>query len=342
MASQDQIPTAASAWRHLPAILLKVAVSVGLLTLLLSRTDLSSLGTRLRTASVAWMAFALALYLVNVLVATWRWQLLLSAQRVTVHDRTLLGSYLVATFFNNFLPSNIGGDIIRIRDTAGPAHSRTVAATVVLIDRGIGLMGLMLVAATGASLATASGGAQVPVWPAWLWATFLLGTLVSAPAVYAPAGVERVLQPLKIFHAEWVGERIGRVTGALGRLREHPGKLVRCFAGAVVVQAVTVIFYAAVARGLGIPIALWHLAVVVPLSFVVQMFPVSVNGFGVREATFSFYFARLHLPLESAIALSLVATGLVMLFSLSGAVVYIARRPHKVRSARHQAVGSRQ
>ena len=48
---------------------------------------------------------------------------------------------------------------------------------------------------------------------------------------------------------------------------------------------------------------------IVPLSFVVQMLPVSVNGFGVREATFSFYFTRLGLPIESALLVSLVAHG---------------------------------
>ena len=56
------------------------------------------------------------------------------------------------------------------------------------------------------------------------------------------------------------------------------------------------------------------------------MLPMSINGFGVREAAFSFYFARLGLPLEYALLIPLVATGLVMLFSLSGAAVYVARR----------------
>ena len=70
----------------------------------------------------------------------------------------------------------------------------------------------------------------------------------------------------------------------------------------------------------------WDLAVIVPISFVVQMLPVSVNGFGVREATFSFYFTRIGLPIESAVLLSLVAAGLIMLFSLSGAAVYASRR----------------
>ena len=70
----------------------------------------------------------------------------------------------------------------------------------------------------------------------------------------------------------------------------------------------------------------WDLAVIVPLSLIVQMLPVSVNGFGVREATFSFYFTRVGLPIESAVLLSLVAAGLTMLFSLSGAAVYVSRR----------------
>ena len=65
-----------------------------------------------------------------------------------------------------------------------------------------------------------------------------------------------------------------------------------------------------------------------PISFVVQMLPVSVGGFGVREATFSIYFSRIGQPIESAIALSLVGQALIMLFSLTGAAVYISRRKH--------------
>ena len=62
-----------------------------------------------------------------------------------------------------------------------------------------------------------------------------------------------------------------------------------------------------------------------PLSIVVQMLPVSVNGFGLREATFSLYFSRLGLPIESAVLLSLMGAALLMIFSLSGAAVYVSR-----------------
>jgi uncharacterized protein (TIRG00374 family) len=302
----------------------KLVVSVGLLVLLFSRTDLGSLWHSVRHASIPWILTALALYFLQMLVSTWRWNVLLVPQGFDIGHKRLLSSYLVATFFNNFLPSNIGGDVVRIRDTAGPAKSKTLAATVVLIDRGIGLMGLVLVAAVGATVAGGVGTA--PSLPVWLWAGFLLATLVSAPAVIAPAGVGKLLQPLTVFHPEWVGDRIARVTEVLGRFRERPASLFNAFGGAVVVQALLVLFYTAVARALGSQIAISHLAVIVPISFIMQMVPVSVNGFGVREATFSFYFSRLHLPIESAMALSLGSTALIMFFSLSGAVVWFARK----------------
>ena len=322
----------AAAKPHSPAktvliAVVKLVVSLGLLALLFSRTDTASLWRSVRNASLPWVVTALALYLLQMLVSTWRWNVLLVPQGFDIGHRRLLSSYLVATFFNNFLPSNIGGDVVRIRDTAGPARSKTLAATVVLIDRGIGLLGLVLVAAVGATVAGGMGTA--PALPIWLWSGFLLATLVSAPAVIAPAGVGRLLQPLTVFHPEWVGDRITRITEVLVRFRERPTSLFNAFGGAVVVQALLVLFYAAVARSLHIPIAVPHLAVIVPISFIMQMVPVSVNGFGVREATFSFYFSRLHLPIESAMALSLGSTALIMLFSLSGAVVWFARKhPH--------------
>jgi glycosyltransferase 2 family protein len=81
-----------------------------------------------------------------------------------------------------------------------------------------------------------------------------------------------------------------------------------------------------IARSMNIPIGFPELAVIVPVSLIVQMIPVSLNGFGVREATFGFYFTRLGLPLESALLVSFMGAALIMLFSLSGGLVYIGRQ----------------
>jgi uncharacterized membrane protein YbhN (UPF0104 family) len=320
-------PAPASARRY-ALLALKLSVSIVLLAILFGRIDIGRLWRTARLASLTWLAAALGIYGVNVLASTWRWKQLLDAQHVHLRRRTLLGSFVVASFFNNFLPSNIGGDVVRIGDTARAAGSKTLATTVVLADRVLGLMALVLVAALGASAAGRLHPAAAPIWPVWLWAGFLIGAAASAPAVLAPDGFGRLLQPLTVFHPEWVGGRIDKLTGALARFRDEPASLARCFAGAVFVQATMVTFYFAVAYALHLDVALWDLAVVVPISFVVQMLPVSVNGFGVREATFSFYFSRIGHPIESALLVSLVAQALIILFSLTGAVVYVWRSRH--------------
>jgi len=312
-----------SRWRSAALQILKVGVSVGLLAWLFRQVDAGRLWAAVKSASWLWLAVAALLYFAMLLVSSWRWNTLLRAQGIVVRLRTLIGSFLVATFFNNFLPSNIGGDVVRITDTAKAAGSKTLATTVVLIDRGLGLLGLALMAATGASLMQRM--AVGPVGPAMLWAGFGLGAIVATPALLMPEKVGRLLQPLRVFHQEWVDARIEKLTDTLTRFKETPAALAGCFAGAVVVQGILVGFYVAIARSMNIPIGFAELAVIVPVSFIVQMVPVSVNGFGVREATFGFYFTRLGLPLESALLVSFVGAALIMLFSLTGGVAYLRR-----------------
>jgi glycosyltransferase 2 family protein len=314
---------------------LKIAVSSALLYWLLHGTDMARLWAYARKASIGWLALALALYLLQLLVSAWRWELLLRAQHIGVGWPSLVASYLVANFFNNFLPSNIGGDVVRIRDSAVHTGSKTLATTVVLFDRGIGLMGLVLVAAVGASTVAGSGRFPIPGLPWMLWIGLLGAAAVAAPVVMLPDGVGRLLQPLRFFHAEWVGTRIANFTGALDRFRQRPSSLVGCFGGAILVQALLVGFYLAIVQSMHIPVTARHLAIIVPISFIVQMLPVSVNGFGVREWTFTVFFARLGVanPRESAVVVSFMGAALMLLFSLSGAVVYVARAARRYQLA---------
>ena len=319
----EDVQSQQSRARSIVMSVVKVLVSVGLLYLLFRRVDVSRLWDVARQASIGWLATALLLYLAMILASTWRWRVLLRAQHVELPYSVLTQSFLVATFFNNFLPSNIGGDVIRITDTAKVAGSRTLATTVVLIDRGLGLLGLALMAATGASLMHHMVVGRVG--PAILWAGFGVGAMVATPALLFPEAATRLLQPLRVFHKEWVDARLAKLTFALTKFKETPAALAECFAGAVVVQTILVGFYVAIARSMHIPVGFAELAVIVPVSFIVQMVPVSLNGFGVREATFGFYFTRLGLPLESALLVSFMGAALIMLFSLTGGVAYLRR-----------------
>ena len=307
----------------------KIAVSVGLLALLFSRVHAAALWAEARQASPVWLAVALGIYLGSLVISAWRWGVLLDAAGIPLRLRRLVASFMVATFFNNFLPSNIGGDVVRVADTARPAGSKTVAALIVLADRGIGLLGLIAVAALGASFAERLPGTGI-VGPSVLWLALAAGAGGGVFLLSRPALLPRLLRPFGRLHPEWVGERLDRLEGLLQRIQAAPGALLRCFGAAMAVQMVLVAFYLAIARGLTVPIGFWQLSLIVPMTFLVQMLPVSLNGFGVREATFAYYFTRMGLSLEQALVVSITGAAMILVVSLSGAATYLARNRRPV------------
>ena len=304
--------------------LVRLLVSAALLYFVLRSIDLSTLWRRVQGMNPAWISLAAAVFVFMQSVSVWRWHRLLRAQHVTVATRTLSESIWVSLFFNNFLPSNIGGDVFRIADTAGPAGSKTLATTVILVDRVLGLAALIVVAAVGA-FAASLVGIHVP-GARWLWMVAAAGTAAAIPVIAIPKLTAYLLKPLLLLKRPWIDERVQRLEDAIIRFREAPSALAGAFAGALVVQITLVAFYLLTAKSLSVPLPILLGAVLIPVSLAVQMAPLSINGFGVREAVFAFFFRRFGLPIDAAVALSLVSTGLVMGLSLVVGFMLLRRR----------------
>ncbi len=307
--------------RRASSIVVKLSISAGLLAMLFRQTDVGAVAARLRQVQPGWIVLALLVQGTLLLVSGWRWRRLLVTQDVHASTWQLTISCLVANFFNNFLPSNIGGDFVRIADTAGLTGSRTVATAVVLLDRMLGLIGLFAVAACGSlMLRHALPGTG------YIWVLLVLGAVAATVVVSNPALVPRLLQPLTRVHKDWVAERLGRIEAMLARVGSDRGRLGQAFVGALVVQVLMVLFYLCVARGLYIDLPLRDAMVIVPVSLVIQLAPVSINGFGVREAVFSYLFRRLGHPVEAGLALSIAGAALLIVASLPGGLVFLLRK----------------
>ncbi|CAN5480862.1 lysylphosphatidylglycerol synthase transmembrane domain-containing protein [soil metagenome] len=304
-------------------VALKIAVSAALLAVLFSRADTSSMLEQFRQMNLAWTAAALAMYGAMLIVSAWRWRLLLRIQEVSVGFGRLTQSFLVATFFNNFLPSNIGGDVVRVADTASYARSKTLATTVVLLDRVLGLVALLAVAAAASALAFYAGVHLRGMQYVWGALTAIVIGLVFV--LRHPARIGRATGRFAAGRAAGVHRRFQSLLDAMARFGGQPRRLWSAFVGAIAVQLLLVLFYICAAHSLAVPLPLLAASVIVPVSLAVQMVPVSINGFGVREAVFAFFFASLGLDVSSALTLSLGSAALIMLFSLSGGVVFLLR-----------------
>ena len=308
--------------------LVRLSVSAACLYFVLRSIDLPAFWARVQSMNPMWIVLALAAYALTQSISVWRWRRLLRAQHIEVERRRLTESIWVSMFFNNFLPSNIGGDVVRIADTAPAAGSKTLATTVILVDRVLGLTALLIIASSGAFIASLLGvhvpGAQ------WLWLAAAIGAVAAICVMAMPQlvgeAVGHALLPVRALNKPWLTERAQRLEDAVIKFRNAPSAVAGAFAGAIVVQITIVAFYLLTAKGLSVPLPIFLGAVLIPVSLVVQMAPISINGFGVREAVFAFFFRRFGLPADAAVALSLVSTGMVMVLSLVGGFFFLRRR----------------
>jgi uncharacterized protein (TIRG00374 family) len=276
-----------------------------------------------RSADLLDLLGAVACFAAMLVLATWRWQILLAALGRTAPLRSLTASYLIATFFNNFLPSNIGGDIVRVRDGSKLTGSTTASLAVVAIDRVLGFGALYLLAAAAFVAAPPlvrglAGARAVLVGLALLFAG--LGYVF-----FRPGTARRLMTLSRLSSIGWIREKFEVVQGAVHVYRARMLTIWAAGAASVAIQALVVLYFLAVARGLGIPLQAGAAFLMVPLCTLLQTLPVSFNGWGLREGLFAVYFAQLGLPRESALAFSLVGAGLMVLLSLSGAIVWLAR-----------------
>ena len=309
--------------RRTALLVAKVAVSVALLAYLLWDTNLQALHQRVRTGDTLLFALAVLGYGAMLAISTWRWHLLLRTQGYPASLRRLSETYLVAMFFNNFLPSNIGGDIVRVRDSSRLTGSTTASVAVVAIDRILGfgaLYALALVAygLGGPALRGLAGARLIIVLVGMVFA-------VVAYVFFRPGTARRLLAASHLASIPWIQERFETVQGAVHVYREELASVFLAFGASVGLQTLMVLYYFVVAHALRIPLSLSACFLMVPLCTLIQTIPISFNGWGIRESVFAVYFLQLGLPRESALAFSLVGAGLIVLLSLSGAVIWAAR-----------------
>ena len=125
---------------------LKLFAGAGILLLLfLFKVKIAEVGTEIRNTSWNWILLAASLHIIGLLISAYRWQLLLSTQQVRAPIWDLLRSYLIGGFFNNFLPTRVGGDVYRMVDSGKYSGSLLRPAAVIIVERLTGIYGLLLI-----------------------------------------------------------------------------------------------------------------------------------------------------------------------------------------------------
>ena len=124
--------------------MIKLVITVLIFMLIFRSVDISGVGTAISNMDLTLVALALCIQLLSTTVASYRWFLIMKALQFGQNFPFYFRSYFKGTFFNQGLPTTIGGDALRIMDVARLGFKKRESFYGVFIDRIVGLLGLLL------------------------------------------------------------------------------------------------------------------------------------------------------------------------------------------------------
>jgi uncharacterized protein (TIRG00374 family) len=305
----------------------KIVVSLGLLGYLLWQLDWPALIEKAGSLSWWTLPISVSLLLGSIYIGTLRWAVLLRTHYPTFKTSLLFNHYLVATLFNNILPTSTGGDLIRSYYIYRHNRDAVCAVSPIITERVIGLVVLLAVNVVAIYLTN-----SVDIVTRVLWSTLLMilsgaaivMILIAVPATYWP--LHRLLERLSRFRVIGFMLRIGEAThGYLKR----PGTVMAIILYSIVIHLLAVMVYYVLAKGLAVDISIQVILVVIPLAFMAAALPISIGGMGVREFATAGLLMRFGIAENDAAAIALMFVPVILLSSLPGLYIYLSQSSNR-------------
>jgi uncharacterized membrane protein YbhN (UPF0104 family) len=261
-----------------------------------------------------WLAGALLLTLLGIVLSAARWQAVLSAMGQHTRFGRLLSHYLAGQFVANVLPTTIGGDVLRVSRLSRDSGMGPTSFASVVLERLTGWIVLPAMTFFGflvnPGLRHLGRATQVAI-------SLAAGTLVLLALVVLAVASHRYGD----IEAEKGWRRfLAAVSMGIHQLRLHPRQAMSVLAVGLAYQLVLVGAAVMAARAMGIEAAgPTALLAFVPAVAIAQVLPISISGLGVREGLFALFLRPLGVPTKQAVALGLLLYLLNLIVSLLGA-----------------------
>lgn len=249
------------------------------------------------------VAAALGMAFISRFAITLRWYALLRSAGVKMPFGQALRLVFMGLFASNFLPSTVGGDLVRL---AGAVYLRVdagVSAASLLVDRLVGMAGMITMAPIGLYIVltnpvTPTEGFNAPVW--FLAAGFL------SPALFRRAW-------------NWGLKFTKKLLRSAAYWLQHPASLVPPLLATLLHMLMTFLMIKILLAGMGETLSFWSIAGLWSLSYFISLAPISVNGLGLQEVSITYLYSQFGgVSMNAALALAVLQRLLFLVCSLPG------------------------
>ena len=294
---------------------IKILVSAALLYLALRKANFSDLASRLDVASIGWLGLAIAATFLQIFVGVLRWRAVSAECGAPLTTKTAMRYNLIGAFFNQTLPSSIGGDAVRLWLVARAGAGWRAATYSIFVDRAIGLVALAVIVV-----------ASLP------WSYNLIGDPYGRSALLVvdfaalAGGVGFLILgrlPWPWLKTWWVTHHPYACAVIANRIifNRERGLMVAMLSLLVHVLAVVIAW--CVVQSIAAPVAFGQIFQLIPPVMLITMLPISIAGWGVREATMGLAFGYAGLMTNEGINVSLLYGAVIFLVGAFGGLVWI-------------------
>lgn len=280
----------------------------------------------LSQANKHWIIISFSLHIVGIILSVFRWNVLLQSVKIYKKFKELVIIYWISSFYNIFLPSSIGGDVVRIYDLTKDTGKVESSIASVVIDRLIGMIILLLIA----------------LFAVIIGFPFIKGTsikglvilfLLSFILLFLFLTSRKTLTFIDYVFPKKIGASLKNILQStiekfsLYR-RDAQAVFIASF-WSVLIQADVIIYFYLVGRALNIKLDLLPYCILIPLIQVITLLPISISGIGVREGAFIAFFNQFHINAESAFALSVLGFLLGVISNSIGGIFLLLPKKSK-------------
>jgi len=294
---------------------IKILVSAALLYFALRKANFSDLASRINVASLGWIGLAISVTFLQIFVGVLRWREVSAECGAPLATSQAMRFNLIGAFFNQTLPSSIGGDAVRLWLVARAGAGWRAATYSIFVDRAIGLIALAIMIV-----------ASLP------WSYNLIGDphgrsallFVDSAALAGGAGfliLGRLHWPwLKRWWATHHVHACAVIANRVIFSRQRGPKIAML---SLLVHVLAVVIAWCVVRSIAAPVVFGQVFQLIPPVLLITMLPISIAGWGVREATMGLAFGYAGLMTNEGINVSLLFGAVTFVVGAFGGLVWV-------------------
>ena len=293
-------------------LIVKTAVTGILLIVMFRVVDTERLISVIKGINALYLAPALAFQFLSTIISSYRWNLIMKTLDFREDFSFYFKSYFKGTFFNQALPSSIGGDAVRIIELGGLGYSKKEAFYGIFIDRIVGLLGLLILNIT----ANFSYDALLPSWLYHLINITCTGSITGFIVLV-------MLRKMKFMARIRFLDLFYELSRRFRTVYSDIPNITKQLALSVVIHLFSILSIYTLALSLGLEYDLGVYLVIVPPVFLFTLIPVSLAGWGVREGAMVGIFLLIGAPKEAVLSISILYGLIVIIHSLPGMIFWM-------------------